>query len=37
VEVFLGYLYDFRADQTLYERLAANDFKMLPAPKESAR
>lgn len=33
-EVFLSYLYDFKNDETLYERLVACDFKMLPAPKE---
>jgi len=33
-EIFLPYLYDFKKDETLYERLVASNFKMLPAPEK---
>lgn len=32
-EVFLPYLYDFKKDETLYQKLAASNFKMLMPPE----
>jgi len=33
-EVFLPYLYDFKKDETLYQKLVASGFKLLPAPEK---
>ena len=33
-EVFLPYLYDFKKDETLYQKLVSSNFKMLMPPEE---
>lgn len=34
LEIFMPYIYDGRSKQTVYELMKANEFKMLPQPKE---
>ena len=33
IEVFLPYLYDFKKDETFYQKLVSSNFKMLKAPE----